>query len=66
MTQPQMMQEAQAPVRETPTAVPGPVAGTRLTEEYVRRVGAVAYLWGWPLVNMHNRKLILSKGPSPV
>ena len=52
----------------TPAAsvsVPGPVPGTRLTEDYVRRVGAIAYLWGWPMVNMHNRKLILEKLPEP-
>jgi hypothetical protein len=52
------------PVSSFP-AVAGPVAGTRLTEDYVRRVGGVAYLWGWPMVNMHNRKLILSKLPEP-
>jgi hypothetical protein len=45
------------------STIPGPVAGTRFSEDYVRRVGAVAYLWGWPMVNMHNRKLILSKLP---
>ena len=53
-----------APVN-TATTISGPVAGTRLTEDYVRRVGGVAYLWGWPMVNMHNRKLILSKLPEP-
>jgi hypothetical protein len=46
-------------------SIPGPVAGTRLTEDYVRSVGTAAYLWGWPMVNMHNRKLILSKLPEP-
>jgi hypothetical protein len=46
-------------------SIPGPVPGTRLTEDYVRRVGGYAYLWGWPMVNMHNRKLILSKLPEP-
>jgi hypothetical protein len=46
-------------------SVPGPVAGTRLLDEYVRSVGAFAYVWGWPLVNMHNRKLILEKLPQP-
>jgi hypothetical protein len=46
-------------------SVPGPVPGTRLTEDYVRRVGATAYLWGWPMVNMHNRKVILSQLPEP-
>jgi hypothetical protein len=46
-------------------SIPGPVPGTRLTEDYVRRVGGYAYLWGWPMVNLHNRKLILSKLPEP-
>jgi hypothetical protein len=41
------------------------VPGTRLTEAYVRSVGDTAYLWGWPMVNMHNRKLILEKLPGP-
>jgi hypothetical protein len=39
--------------------------GTRLSEDYVRRVAGLAYLWGWPMVNMHNRKLILSQPPEP-
>ena len=64
-------QQASQPITQaTPPAassasIPGPVPGTRLTEDYVRRVGAMAYLWGWPMVNMHNRKLILSKLPEP-
>ena len=29
--------------------VPGPAAGARMTEDYVRSVGRLAYLWGWPL-----------------
>ena len=63
----QTSQQAPAPVAPVPVAisVPGPVPGTRLTEDYVRRVGGIAYLWGWPMVNMHNRKLILSKLPEP-
>ncbi len=65
-------QPANQPAPEAATApvvsaasIPGPVAGTRLTEDYVRRIGGYAYLWGWPMVNMHNRKLILSKLPEP-
>jgi hypothetical protein len=46
-------------------AVPGPVPGNRLTEEYVRAVGTLAYVWGWPLVNVHNRRVILEKLPAP-
>jgi hypothetical protein len=52
------------PISEA-TSVPGPMPGTRLSEDYVRGVGGVAYLWGWPMVNMHNRKLILSQLPEP-
>ena len=60
-------QTASVPAPPAPEAdsVPGPMPGTRLTEAYVRSVGATAYLWGWPLANMHNRKLILSKLPEP-
>lgn len=42
---------------------PGPVAGTRLPKAYVDMVGRLAYVWGWPLVNMHNRALVMSKVP---
>src|SRR5207244_232905 len=45
--------------------VAGPVTGARMTEDYVRSVGRLAYLWGWPLVNMHNRLSIMAKLPGP-
>jgi hypothetical protein len=43
--------------------VTGP--GQRMTEDYVRSVGRVTYLWGWPLVNMHNRLSIMEQVPGP-
>jgi hypothetical protein len=36
-----------------------------MTGDYVRAVGRLAYLWGWPLVNMHNRLSIMEKVPAP-
>lgn len=45
--------------------LPGPVVGSRLTDDYVRAVGRLAYLWGWPLVNMHNRLSIMEQLPGP-
>ncbi|MFK0378350.1 DUF1254 domain-containing protein [Pandoraea sp. NPDC090278] len=42
---------------------PGPVAGTHLPEAYVRQVGKLAYLWGWPMVNIYNRYMVFSKVP---
>ncbi len=46
-------------------SVPGPVPGTRFTEAYVRHVGMTAYLWGWPMVNIRNRKTTFDKLPGP-
>jgi hypothetical protein len=47
------------------TAVPGPVAGTRLTESFVRQMARFAYFWAWPMVNMYNRFLTYQKVPRP-
>jgi len=45
--------------------IQAPIPGAPLTPEYVKAVGKAAYLWGWPLVNMHNRQEIFSKAPYP-
>ena len=44
---------------------PGPIAGTTLTPEYVRTVGRFAYVWGWPMVSMINRRVGLTSVPEP-
>ena len=36
-----------------------------MTKAYVQTVGRMAYLWGWPLVNMANRAAAFSKAPEP-
>ena len=46
-------------------AVAGAVPGARMTDDYVRSLGRLAYLWGWPLVNMHNRLSIMERVPAP-
>ena len=38
---------------------------SRMTEDYVRSVARLGYLWGWPLVNMRNRLSIMEKLPGP-
>ena len=37
----------------------------QMTEDYVRSLGRLAYLWGWPLVNMHNRLSLMEQLPGP-
>lgn len=41
----------------------GPVEGTRMTDAYVKQVAQMAYLWGWPMINVHNRKTMYEKLP---
>ena len=48
-----------------PDGMTRPTAGARMTEDYLRSVGRLAYLWGWPLVNLHNRLSAMEKLPGP-
>ena len=58
-------QAQQFPIPRTAAEVPGPASGTAMTKEYVQTVGRIAYLWGWPLVNVANRADAFSKAPEP-
>lgn len=53
------------PFPEPEAHVPGPVPGTRVTPEYVQSIGRLAYLWAWPMMNLHNRITILRSVPEP-
>jgi hypothetical protein len=44
-------------------AVPGPVAGTRITEAYARHVARDVYFWAWPMMNIYNRRLAFKQAP---
>jgi len=41
---------------KTAGEVPGPPPGTAMTTEYVQSIGRMAYVWGYALVNSHNRR----------
>ncbi|WP_223281307.1 DUF1254 domain-containing protein [Streptomyces antnestii] len=43
----------------------GPVAHSRMPESFVRAVGHFAYVWGWPMVSMINRRTALTSVPEP-
>lgn len=47
------------------SAVPGPVAGDAISEEYARLVARQTYFWAWPLVNVYNRWLAMQRVPRP-
>ena len=42
-----------------------PVAGAALHPDYAKAVGRFAYIWGWPLVNMWNRRAGITQAPAP-
>lgn len=46
-------------------APPQPVPGTRMMEAYVEQTGRFSYFWAWPMVNMHNRRLLMESIPEP-
>src|SRR5262245_42356728 len=59
------VQAQQIPLPTSPGQVPGPASGTAMTKAYVELVGRMAYVWGWPLVNSHNRRAAFAKAPEP-
>ena len=58
-------QPGQFPLPKTAADVPGPVAGSIMTREYVQSVGRSAYLFAWPLVNAAHRNAAMSQAPEP-
>ena len=45
--------------------IQGPTSGNVMTKAYVEAIGQMAYVWGWPLVNMSNRIAAYSKLTEP-
>jgi hypothetical protein len=43
-------------MKNSATDVPNPDSQTLMTTDYVQMVGRMAYVWGYPMVNMHNRR----------
>ena len=55
----------QVPIPKTAADVPGPVPGNTMTNAYVQLVGRMAYVWGYPMVNAHNRRAAFAEAPEP-
>jgi hypothetical protein len=39
--------------------------GAIMHPEYVKTIGRMAYVWGWPMVNSHNRRATITQAPEP-
>ena len=58
-------QDLSVPSPTSAEQVTGPAYGNTMTKEYVQAIGQMAYVWGWPLVNMSNRADMYSKLTEP-
>jgi len=45
--------------------VAAPATGTAMQPEYAKTIARLAYVWGWPMVNMANRYAGVTKAPEP-
>jgi hypothetical protein len=55
----------QVPAPRGAAEVTVPATGVFMHDEYARAVARIAYLWGWPMVNMINRRATITKAPEP-
>ena len=58
-------EQVQVPIPKTAADVPGPVPGNTMTNAYVQLVGRMAYVWGYPMVNAHNRRAAFAEASEP-
>jgi hypothetical protein len=55
----------QVPFAMTPAEVTQPHADVLMHPEYARAIARTAYIWGWPMVNMINRRAAITQAPEP-
>ncbi len=60
-----IVQMQQVPIPTSAKEVAGPATGNTMTKAYVQAIGQIAYVWGWPLVNMTNRFKMYSQITEP-
>jgi hypothetical protein len=51
--------------RATTSNVTEPATGIVMHPDYARTIAQIGYVWGWPLVNMLNRKAAITQAPRP-
>jgi len=55
----------QVPPPATAADVPAAATGIVMHPEYAKTTGRMAYVWGWPMVNMLNRSAAITQAPEP-
>ena len=55
----------QVPFPASPSEVTQPATGVLMHPEYAKAIARTAYVWGWPMVNMMNRRAAITQAPEP-
>ena len=55
----------QVPFPQTAADVTSATFGVNMHPAYAKVIAQMAYLWGWPMVNMHNRRATITQAPEP-
>ncbi|PHQ65836.1 MAG: hypothetical protein COB99_01820 [Sulfurimonas sp.] len=56
---------SEVPFTKASSKLTKPVSGAIMHEEYVKTIGRMAYIWGWPIVNTFNRRAAITQAPEP-
>jgi len=56
---------AAAQTQDKPPELTQPAAGVLMPPGYVKAIAQMAYVWGWPMVNMYNRFAKITAAPRP-
>jgi len=56
--------QAQSAAPATPQ-ITQPATGVVMHPDYARTIAQMAYVWGWPIVNMINRRAAITQAPHP-
>jgi hypothetical protein len=56
---------AQAQASGPMSQVTEPATGIVMHPDYARTIAQMAYVWGWPIVNMINRRAAITQAPQP-
>lgn len=57
--------QAQHMSQDTGPDITEPATGIIMQSDYARTIAQMAYVWGWPIVNMLNRKARITQAPRP-
>ncbi|QGJ68624.1 Hypothetical protein PBC10988_2850 [Planctomycetales bacterium 10988] len=59
------VQAQQVPIPSKPSEITPASSGVKMHPGYVKTIGRLAYVWGWPIVNQMNRRAAITQAPQP-